>query len=583
MIRLRVEPDFRAGATFLAAGIVLSGVYFAFPHGGLAQSIVYEGLGIAAALALLWGIRLHRPRHALPWILFAAGNAASVTGDLVYDLEPNAVSPAFYDVFYLAAYPLLAAALILLLVHAGGHHRLAAIAEAGIVTFAFALVQWIFLMHPALNGSGGPGARAINATYPLGDLVLLAGFAGLFVSPAWRKPSFWFLVAAVVAMVVGDEIYSFSADTYAAGDPLDVTWLLSYVLFGVGGLHPSMRDLGEPRRSARLRVSRWRIVLLTAALVTPGGLLIEQWARGAALEVPAIFSASVLISALVVWRFTGILRALERLRIRERAARADADAARERLAAQNEQLLEADRLKDEFVALISHDLRTPLTSIMGYTELALEHLVDASGDEERRGYLEVVARSSERLLRLVDDLLFVARLQAGQGLELEPTVLDVATIARQSVHEAGPRARAKGLELHFEGPDTAPLYADRGRLFQLLDNLVANAIKFTPAGGSIVVSVAAAPDGGIVLEVSDTGIGLTADDAEKLFDRFFRSSRAVAAQIPGTGLGLFIARAIAEAHGGTIGAHPRDGVGTVFRIELPARTPAKPSEKELVA
>jgi signal transduction histidine kinase len=245
---------------------------------------------------------------------------------------------------------------------------------------------------------------------------------------------------------------------------------------------------------------------------------------------------------------------------------------------QNKRLVESDRLKDEFVALISHDLRTPLTSIMGYVELALEDVGPAL-DDERRGYLEVVSRSSERLLRLVDDLLFVARLQAGR-LVLTRSQLDLAVIAAQAVEEARPRAEGKQLGLVFSGTGEVPLEGDRGRLFQLLDNLISNAIKFTPEGGQIEVSARATPDGG-VLEVSDTGIGLASGEAEQVFERFFRSSRVVAQQVPGTGLGLFISRAIVEAHGGTIAAASRNGGGTAFRVALPARVP-EPALEELV-
>jgi signal transduction histidine kinase len=248
------------------------------------------------------------------------------------------------------------------------------------------------------------------------------------------------------------------------------------------------------------------------------------------------------------------------------------------LAVRNEQLVESDRLKDEFVALISHDLRTPLTSIMGYVELALEEVGEPL-DDERRAYLEVVARSSERLLRLVDDLLFVARLQAGR-LVLQRSQLDLCVIAAQSVEEARPRAESKRLALAFSGEGAVTVEADKGRVFQLLDNLISNAIKFTPEGGRVDVTVAA-EGRSAVLEVSDSGIGLAPGEADQVFDRFFRSTRAVAQQVPGTGLGLFISRAIVEAHGGTITAGAREGGGTSFRIALPARVAQ--NEAELVA
>jgi signal transduction histidine kinase len=254
------------------------------------------------------------------------------------------------------------------------------------------------------------------------------------------------------------------------------------------------------------------------------------------------------IALLVVVRLTAIMRALEESRVR---------------------LVEADRLKDEFVALISHDLRTPLTSIMGYSELALDDELEPPLDEERRGYLEVVSRSSHRLLRLVDDLLFVARIQAGR-LDLTPAPLDLRDVARQATTEAQRTAEAKGVQLVFHGDTGVEVEADRGRMFQLLDNLVSNAIKFTPEGGRVEVEVSS--NDAAVLEIRDTGVGLTGEDAARVFERFFRTESAVEGQVQGTGLGLYIAQAIAEAHGGTIRAAPREGGGAVFRVELPRAT-----------
>jgi signal transduction histidine kinase len=330
-------------------------------------------------------------------------------------------------------------------------------------------------------------------------------------------------------------------------------------------------------------VSAWRTALLAAALLAAPAVLLVQYLRGKPLDVVEVTALASLISLLVVARLTGILRALERIRLRERTARSLAENAQLQLEAQNEQLVRADRLKDEFVALISHDLRTPLTSIIGYVELALDEDVDPPLDEERRGYLEVVTRSSDRLLRLVDDLLFVARLQSGQ-LELNAEMLDLAATAAQAVDEARPRSEQKGLAISFLGDTEVPVEADKGRIFQLLDNLISNAIKFTPEGGRVDVRAVRTGSGGM-LEVSDTGIGLAPGEVERVFDRFFRSERATERQIPGTGLGLFISRAIAEAHGGRITASSTAGAGTTFRIELPARPAPQPDEHaaELVA
>ncbi|MGH3009995.1 MAG: sensor histidine kinase [Gaiellaceae bacterium] len=567
-----VDRGLRVPAAYVAGGAVVMGVYFALPAGDV-QNAVYDLIGVSAAVAILVGVRLYRPSAAAPWFLFSGAMLLFVVGDILSSTAPTSLSSADSEAFYLAGYPLLAAGLIVLIYRAGGHHRLAAIDEAGIATFAFAIFQWVFLARPALNESGSVLTRTVDVAYTQADVVLIAGFAGFFVSAAWKKPAFVLLVAAVAALLFGDEIYSLTMSSYYTASPLDSTWLTSYLLFGAAALHPSMRELGEPRRMSTLRVSNLRIALLMGALLTPIAILVVQWSRHKPLYVPAVAAATLAISILVLWRLVGILRALERLRMRERAVRGEAEEAQMLLREQNERLREADQLKDEFVSLVSHDLRTPLTSVIGYTELALD---DGGGtDTERRNYLEIVSRNAQRLLRLVDDLLFIARLQAGRGLELQTGPLDVATIAQQTVLEGQPRAHDRGIELRYTGADAAPAIADRGRVFQLLDNLVGNAIKFTPAGGLVEVAAESASDS-VTLEVRDTGIGLDPTDAEHLFERFFRTERATSAQIPGTGLGLFIAQAITIAHGGQISARSRDGGGTIFRVELPVETRPTP-------
>jgi signal transduction histidine kinase len=542
----------------LLAGVALTAVYFAVPDGAPKNSI-YGLVGFLAVVAILWCAR-----DSVPWLLFAAGNLLFSIGDDVgagfWNGDPPV--PSVADAFYLAGYPLIAAGLVLLLYKTGSHRRVAALADATIVTFAFLLVQWVYLLDAIFESSDSTFTTAVSAAYPLADLVLLAGLAGLFVTAAWRTPAFWLLVTSVVLLLVGDEV--FALGSYMSGEWIDSTWLLSYTFWAAAALHPSRRELSEPsrRRQQRLRVSPLRVGALMLALLASPAVLLVQHLRSANLHVPPIVLTSAVISIFVVLRLTGILRALEGIRVRERAARADAEQAQRLLEAQNERLLEADRLKDEFVALISHDLRTPLTSIMGYVELSLEEPLG----NDARTYLEVVSRSSQRLLRLVDDLLFVARLQSGR-LEIMPSRLDLNEVARQAAQEARGRADAKGLDLLVDSNGAVPVDADRGRVFQLFDNLISNAIKFTPDGGRVEIKVSAGDTAR--LEVCDTGIGFTEAEAARVFERFYRTENAVERQVPGTGLGLFIAHAIADVHGGTISAHPREGGGAVFRVELP--------------
>jgi signal transduction histidine kinase len=542
----------------LGAGGALTALYFAVPPAS-PQYVIYGIVGAGAALVIAWG-----GWTSVPWLLFAAGNALFSVGDNISNaLGGSPPAPSAADWFYLAGYPVIAAGFVLLLWSVGGHRRLPALVDAAIVTVAFLLVQWVYLIDAIWdNGALPTDERLVTAAYPIMDLILLAGLAGFFVTAAWRTPAFFLLGAAVALLLVGDEIYAFGS--YEAGDWIDAMWLLSYVVWAAAALHPSRARLEGSLGSAQQRVGvgSGRIVALTAALLTAPTVLLVQHLRGHDQHVPAVVAAAAAISVFVVLRLVEILRALDRIRARERNARADAEQAQRLLEAQNERLVEADRMKDEFVALISHDLRTPLTSIMGYVELSLDEDLGA----DARSFLEVVARSSQRLLRLVDDLLFVARLQSGR-LEIAPTRLDLTEIACQAAEEARGRADAKDLELVVDVNGAVPVDVDRGRVFQLLDNLISNAIKFTPDGGRVEIKVARSDDA--VLEVCDTGIGFTEQEAARVFERFYRTDRAVERQVPGTGLGLFIAAAIADVHGGRISAHPRDGGGAVFRVELP--------------
>jgi PAS domain S-box-containing protein len=234
---------------------------------------------------------------------------------------------------------------------------------------------------------------------------------------------------------------------------------------------------------------------------------------------------------------------------------------------QNEELRELDRLKDEFVALVSHELRTPLTSIRGYLELVLDGPAGDLTDEQRQ-FLSVVERNSDRLQRLVGDLLFVAQVDAGR-LALELGHLDAAEVGAEAIEAARPAADQKSLELLLVGDPHAELVGDRARLSQLVDNLVSNAIKFTPAGGHVEVAVRNGA-GNVTIEISDSGMGISAEDQERLFQRFYRTPAATSQAIPGTGLGLAISKAIVDAHEGTIELESAEGQGTTFRITIPA-------------
>jgi PAS domain S-box-containing protein len=234
---------------------------------------------------------------------------------------------------------------------------------------------------------------------------------------------------------------------------------------------------------------------------------------------------------------------------------------------QNERLRKLDRMKDEFIALVSHELRTPLTSICGYLELLLQDDVMAELPTAQLNWLEVIDRNAERLLRLVEDLLLAAQASAG-NLALEKADLDIAAVIAQAVQASAPVAAARGIELTCSTDGLPPANGDRLRIGQVIDNLISNALKFTPAGGSVEVR-AYVHRSAVRIEVADTGMGISNDEQGQLFERFFRTARAQEEAIPGVGLGLSISKAIVEAHDGRISVRSAEGVGTTFFVDLP--------------
>jgi signal transduction histidine kinase len=265
-----------------------------------------------------------------------------------------------------------------------------------------------------------------------------------------------------------------------------------------------------------------------------------------ALIVAAV--AAGLLIALLIWQFE----------MQRRAGRIDRDHV--------ERAKELMRLRDDFAAAVSHELRTPLTSILGYLELIRDDdSVQRSAEEQT--YLAIVQRNAERLLRLVSDLLLVAEVESGT-LTLRLADINLGALATECVEAAKPAANAGGIELTLNDGSTETMSGDPTRLAQMLDNLVSNAIKFTPSGGSVTITTATR-DGDTVLEVVDSGVGIAPVDQTQLFDRFFRTPDAAARATPGTGLGLTITKAIVDAHGGSIDVTSAVGRGTTFTVRLP--------------
>ena len=305
--------------------------------------------------------------------------------------------------------------------------------------------------------------------------------------------------------------------------------------------------------SPRQRTRTDRELSLFETLISTENRRLAATARNtnpeARLALIGAAAAAALLVALLVWLFE----------VQRRAGRID----RDNLTRSHE----LSRLREALVATVSHELRTPLTSIIGYVDL-LNDPETAALTPEQQSFLNVVQRNADRLLGLVGDLLLVAEADGGRlALDLQDVSLDA--LAATCVESAQPAADARQIELTLERGPTRQIHGDPNRLGQMMDNLVSNAIKFTPVGGHVAVRTAISSDLAL-FEVSDNGPGISGSDQEHLFDRFFRTRTAIDQAVKGTGLGLAITKAIVDAHQGTITVDSALGSHTTFLVQLPA-------------
>jgi two-component system phosphate regulon sensor histidine kinase PhoR len=231
------------------------------------------------------------------------------------------------------------------------------------------------------------------------------------------------------------------------------------------------------------------------------------------------------------------------------------------------ELRRLERVRRDFVANVSHELKTPLTAIQGFAETLLGGALEDAQNSRR--FLEIIRDHAVRLGRLTDDLLKLSQIEAGK-LELDLHPVAVIELIESCVETARLQAAQKQLALVVDAaPGLPSVRADSSRLREVLQNLLDNAVQYTPAGGRITVR-AAPGEGGVVISVADTGIGIPQADQERIFERFYRVDAARSREVGGTGLGLSIARHLVEAHGGRLTVESEVGRGSTFSVFLPA-------------
>ena len=233
------------------------------------------------------------------------------------------------------------------------------------------------------------------------------------------------------------------------------------------------------------------------------------------------------------------------------------------------QLKQNDELRRELIANISHDLRTPLASVEGYVETILlkDHLLTES---EKKSYLETILKNTRSLGSLVSELFQLSKLEARQ-IQAKPETFSVSELVHDIVLQFAPKAESHTIDLRYERSENIPLvYADVSLIERVLQNLISNAIQYTPSGGQVLVELVLDPNQNVSIEITDTGAGISEEDLHHIFDRFYRSGQVRSQSKGGLGLGLAIAQKIVELHDSELHVRSEVGVGTTFWFSLPA-------------
>jgi signal transduction histidine kinase/ActR/RegA family two-component response regulator len=484
------------------------------------------------------------------WWLFALGSLSWAAGDLAFTvLDHLGITPAtnltWADAFYLGLIPLWAAALVLhparfgrRLERAGGTLDMAA------VLVGAGGLAWAFVVQPLARGNHGLTSVVSAVIYPVSDLMLLTAFGALILRTRMNlRRSDIVLGSGALIFAISDLTFARLAitDTYRVGSFVDLMFEAAFMVVAVASVlarRPALADEQEHRDGA------FTGTVAIAALI---GLV----ATALITDRPVISGAAMVMGILIAARQTLLLADRRKLIV----AVEDARRAAER----------ANKAKTEFLSHMSHEIGTPLSSVLGYAEL----MIELSQDENVREYAKRIRNSGDHLNDIVREALDISRIEQGRlGMSLEPIELD--DLVADTIDVVRPIADAAHIEIRVDGDvDRAThVMADRQRVKQILINLLSNAIKYNREDGTVLVSWNRMPNGAERIGITDTGPGIAPEALPRLFTPFERLG-IPKQQVKGTGLGLALAKRMAEAMGGAIGVSSTLGTGSTFWVELP--------------
>lgn len=296
----------------MSVGVALMAIYLALPT-GLGRVAVYLAVGLAGVGAVLSGVRLHRPQSRTPWLLFAAGQAAWVVGDTVFNwnqmVREVSPFPSGGDVAYLLAYPLLAVGIALLIRRGGRPFDIRALIDSGIVVVALSLVSWAWIARPMIEATDVSALdRTIAVAYPIGDIILMAMLVRLVATPGQVSVAVKLLVGAVMAQIIADTALAAGAsDSWQYASSLDLLWLGSYILWGAAALHPTMDQIARRSGPPGDLFSGRRVLVLGAAALLPPVTAAVALALGRSMEPWAFVAGSIVLTSLVLARMASAI------------------------------------------------------------------------------------------------------------------------------------------------------------------------------------------------------------------------------------------------------------------------------------